>query len=129
MGRIEDYIRRLEQYPEKIKEVGKEVVRANIVSHNNYDNGDMYTRVEGSVSGEHVKIRVNTFYAHWVNDGRGPVVPKVRQTWKRRNVKALHIKGSNKYYEGYSTYVKPYPGSHFFDDAFAEIDANIESYF
>lgn len=128
MARIEDMIRRLEEYPNKIKEIGKETVKAHIVSHNNFDTGKMYDSVQGSVSGQHVTIRVNSFYASWVNSGRGEVFPRQRMTWTSKNVKALHIKGSNKYYEGYSRHVKAYPGSHFFDDAFAEIDSNIEEF-
>lgn len=125
--RIEAMIDKLEKLPKEIADAGRWIVRSNISSHDNYDTGRMYNSVQSTVSGNSVTIRVNTFYANWVNSGRGPVYPKNRATWTGKNVKSLHIKGSNKYYEGFAKYVKMYPGSHFFDRAYEDLDRYIDS--
>lgn len=118
---------KLERLPKEVADAGRWIVKSNIDSHGNRDTGQMYNSVQSTVTGTYVRIAVNTFYAHWVNDGRGEVVPRTRKTWKNRNVSVLSIKGSNKYYPGFTKHVKAYPGSHFFDDAYAELDSYIDS--
>ena len=119
MASIGETIKWLEELPNDIAETGKNFVRESIVSHGNFDNGDMYNQVQGSAYGNVVRIRVWSHYAAFVNDGHGPSYP-IR--WK-----GVHIKPSMKWYGGWVHHTSGYAGSHFFDDAADQLRAYIST--
>lgn len=119
MASISETIRWIEELPNDIKETGKNMVRESILSHGNYDNGDMYNAVRGSAYGYQVKIEVWSRYASYVNDGHGPAFPK--------RYRGVHIKPSNKWYGKWVHSTSGYEGSRFFDDAYSNLLAYIQT--
>lgn len=128
MASIDATISWLEKLPQDIAERGKDITRESILRNGNWDTGKMLNSVQGSASGDSVHIRVWSSYASYVNDGHGPSVPKVRKTWKRRNVSMLKFKSSPKWPGPiYAAYASGYSGSHFFDQAYVELLAYIHT--
>lgn len=128
MASIDATIKWLEQLPQDIADKGKAYVHGSIASHGHIDNGDMYDSVQAAVHGESVHIRVWSSYAKYVNDGHGPSVPRVRQTWTKRNVNYLKFKESPKWPGPiYARYANGYKGSHFFDEAYRMLDSYIST--
>ena len=112
---IEQAISGIEHLMEKAAEKGKEFMGEEIVSHGNVVTGTMSNSVKAYVySMWTADVVVDTYYAGWVDDGRGPVVP-VR-------AKVLHWI-SPQYGSIWTKYAAPYPGSHFSQAAAARLAA------
>ena len=126
MARIEKVIQDLEEMTKKIADRGKLEVQKEIMAHDHIETGRMFNSVQITHSLENASIRVNTYYAHWVNDGRGPVVPRHRMTWTSRNRHVLHWV-SNKTGEVFTPYASAYAGSKFFDSAYEALLAYIHT--
>lgn len=112
---IEQAISGIEHLMEKAAQKGKEFMEEEIVSHGNVETGNMANSVQAMVySMWAADVVVGTYYAGWVDDGRGPVFP-VR-------ARVLHWI-SPQYGEVFAKHAAPYPGSHFSKDAAARLAA------
>ena len=103
-------------------------MRGAITTCGNVDTGKMLNSVQGSSSGSSVHIRVYTSYAGYVNEGHGGATPRVRQTWKKRNVSMLKFKESPKWpgpIFAHST--RGYTGSRFATMAYRDLLSYIKS--
>lgn len=128
MASIDATIAWLEKLPQDIADEGKDLVRVSMLNHGHWDTGKMLNSVQGTASGENVHIRVWSSYASYVNDGHAGSTPKVRKTWKKKNVSMLKFKESPKWPGPiYAKYASGYGGSHFFDEAADQLRAYIRS--
>jgi len=128
MASIDSTITWLEQLPEDIREHGIRSMQNAIMDCGNVDTGNMLLSVQGSAGGNSVHIRVHTAYAGFVNEGHGPSVPRVRKTWKKRNVSMLKFKESPKWPGPiYAHSARGYKGSRFATLAYRDLLSYIKS--
>lgn len=113
MATIEATIRWLDMVPELVGAKGYEYVRGSIISHDHIVTGRMLNSVHYEVNGPHARIWVWTKYAGFVNDGRGEVRPvsKKALSWDLPYPLPHPVMRAS-----------AYPGSHFFDEAYEQLD-------
>ena len=106
---IEEAIYGIEHLTEKAAKLGKEFMEEAITRHGHIETGTMVNSVVAQVYGMwSADVVVATNYAHWVDDGRGPVRPVSKRV--------LHWV-SPKYGEVFAMYASPYQGTLFSKEA------------
>lgn len=112
---LEQAISGIEKLTQKAADKGKEFMEDAIIRHGHVESGTMSNSVVAQVySMWAADVVVAVPYAHYVNDGRGPVRPV--------NARVLHW-NSPKYGEVFAMYASPYAGTHFAEEAARQLDA------
>lgn len=114
MASITKTIEWLEKLPEEIGQKGEDLVKENILKNGHFITGRMYHSTRHQVWEGHARIWTWTRYATFVNDGRKEVRPIAKKAlyWEHPVSLPHPVKKA-----------VAYPGSHFFDHAYNELNA------